>query len=215
MSLRQRLFGLLPHRIRRAVEEQIRKEEVWPTIQRGRDLFIDDPGGEETREFLARAVERFPDNAEIRLLYGTSLLDIDPEDGMREAMRAIDLFPHEPLYVIRVAALMFRMGRPKLSRDLAARAREMRGEESLFGPQLIQLEAHFALQDGDEDAAESGFLRALEREPDNGDFAVDLAALLSERGRREEALGVVERSLPIVRWKDGLERMRTELMEDA
>lgn len=212
MSLRLRLLGLLPHRIRREVKEQIRKEEAWPTIQRGRDLFFHGPEDEAT-EFLEEAVQRFPDNAEIRLLYGFILLPCHREDGVREVRRAVELDPYESWYLIRAAWKMFDWVSPELARDYAARAREMGGGDSVFGAELVQLEAHFAVEDGEEEAAEAGFRLALEREPGCEWIAVDLAEFLAERGRQDEALELVQQALQTSKSKDVLTRLEAELSE--
>jgi thioredoxin-like negative regulator of GroEL len=205
----------LPERLRRTWQEAIehnKKREAWPTIVQARKLFIHG-AEEEALEFLETAAQRFPDDAEIRLLYGSILLATRPEDRMQEAKRAVELAPDEPIYLIRVAWMTFRM-EPELSRDYAARAQEMGGADSLFAPELIQLEAHFSLEDGDEEGAEARFRAALEGEPENGDIALDLATFMSDRGRRSEALEVVERVLPIARWrKDDLTLLKEDLDE--
>src|SRR5262245_56014863 len=104
MSLHSRLLRRIDS-VRQQVREQMKKEEAWPTIQRARDLLADGPE-DETSEFLEAAVERFPDNAELRLLNGFVLARVNPEDGIHEAARAIELAPYEPWYLIRAAWLM-------------------------------------------------------------------------------------------------------------
>jgi thioredoxin-like negative regulator of GroEL len=205
----------LPERLRRTWREAIahnKKREAWPTIVQGRKLFVHGPE-EEAREFLEAAAQRFPDDAEIRLLYSSILLATRPEHGMQEARSAVELAPDEPIYLIRVAWMMFRT-EPELSRDYAARAQEMGGGNCLFAPELTQLEAHFSLEDGDEEGAEVRFRAALEGDPENGDIALDLATFLSDRGRPLEALEIVERVLPVARWKkDDLTQLKEDLDE--
>lgn len=212
VSWRRRLFGLLPQRIQREVEEQLRKEEVWPTIQRGQDVFAHAPEDVAT-DFLEEAVQNFPDSAELRLLYGFILLPSHREDGVREVRRAVELDPYEPWYLIRAAWKMFDWESAELARDYAARAREMGGQDSPFGPELVLLEAHFALEDGDEEAAEAGFRLALEREPESEWFAIVLARFLADRERQDEALEVVQQALQTSRHKDTLTRLEAELSD--
>jgi tetratricopeptide (TPR) repeat protein len=212
VSLRLRLFGLLPQRIQREVREQRRKEKAWPTILRGRDLFAYGPEDVATA-FLEEAVQNFPDNAEIRLLYGLTLLPSDREGGVREVRRAVELDPYEPRYLIPTAWKIFDWDSPELARDYAARAREMGGENSHWGSELVLLEAHFALEDGDEEAAEAGFRLALEREPESEWFAIVLARFLADRERQDEALEVVQQALRTSKYKDTLTRLETELSD--
>lgn len=214
VSLQSRFLALLPPRLRREVEEQGRKEEAWPTIQRGRDLFLRAPEDIAT-EFLEEAVQRFPDNSELRLLYGLILLPCDREGGVREVRRAVELDPYEPRYLIPTAWKMFEWESTELARDYAARAREMGGEDSVFGPELVLLEAHFALEDGDEEAAEASFRLAVEREPGSEWFAVDLIEFLAERGRQDEALKLVQQALQTSESKDTLTRLEAELSDTS
>jgi Flp pilus assembly protein TadD len=191
-----------------------KKREAWPTVQRGEELFSQGPE-DEAYEFLTEAVQRFPDNAEIRLLYAYTLLSVRPEDGVAEAIKAAELDPDEPIRLTRIAGMMLRMGRPELARKYAAQARELGGDDFFFAPELTRLEADFALQDGDEEAAEKGYRRAVELEPHNEALAVDLAEFLAERGRRVEAMEVVERALQTAKSKDELTRVGEELGEKA
>lgn len=212
-ELLSRLFRLLPDRLQREVKEQRRKEEAWPTIQRGTDLFSGAPD-EIAIEYLEEAVHRFPDNSQIRMIYGFSLLPSNREAGVCEVRRAVELDPYEPWCLIPAARKMFDFGRPDLARDYAARAREMGGENCVpWGPELILLDAQFALEDGDEEGAEAGFRLAVEREPESEWFAVVLAEFLTDQGRQEEALGVVRKALQTTKYRDMLSRLEAELSE--
>jgi tetratricopeptide (TPR) repeat protein len=194
--------------------EQNRLREVRSTIQRGRELFTQG-SQQEAQEFLSEAVQRFPDNAEIRILYGSSLLSDRPEDGIREVMAAVELDPKEPNRLARAADLMFSMARLDESREYASRARHLGGSDFLFLPELTRLEADFALRDGNYDAAEMGYRRAVELGPDDERLAIHLAKFLAERGCRSEAMEVIERALQTAKDRDQLERMRRDLADEV
>lgn len=213
MSSLRRMFERLKRPWQEALEHN-KKRDAWPTIQRGRELFLQGPE-EEAQDFLSGAVQRFPDNAEIRMLYGSSLLVARPEDGIREVMTAVELDPEEPNRLARAADLLFSMAHIEESRAYASRARHLGGSDFLFSPELTCLEADFALRDGDEDAAETGYRRAIELEPGNERLAIHLAEFLVERGRRSEALEVIERSLSTAKDTDRLVRMRRDLANEA
>lgn len=176
-------WRIVLNRLKRAWQEGLvhnKKRDTWPTIQRGRELLVAG-SQDEARAYLAEAVDRFPDSAEIRLLYASTLLAIRPENGVREVRTAIELDPDEPNRLARAADLMFSMARSDESREYASRARELGGSDFLFSPELTRLEADFALQDGDEEAAEKGYRRAVELEPENEALAADLAKFLARR----------------------------------
>jgi hypothetical protein len=88
------------------------------------------------------------------------------------------------------------------------------GENSIpWGPDLILLDAHFALEDGDEEQAEAGYRLAVEREPESEWFAIVPARFLADGDRREEALKVVKQALRTARHRDTLTRLEAELSE--
>jgi Flp pilus assembly protein TadD len=209
LSLRERLVQTWQEGL-----ELNRKKEVSPTIERGRRLLVegDDP---KTVEFLEEAIQRFPDDPEIRFLYASVLKYVRPEDVASEAMKAAELDPDDPDLLTRIAYLMSAVSRPELARRYAVSARELGGSDLLFAAELDHLESRFAMEDGDEEAAEKGFRLSVERQPDSEMFAIDLAKFLAERGRRVEAMEVVERALQTAKSKDELTRVGKEFGEKA
>lgn len=143
--------------------------------------------------------------------YATSLLPINPEAAVAEAVKAIELDPDEPLRLTRAANMLFHMGRTDRARSYAARAKELAKPGFLFYPALLNLEGHFAAIDGNDELAEERLRLALEQEPDGGAFAVDLARFLAERDRKEEALGIIDDVLTLTEHKESLQRLRGEL----
>lgn len=163
-------------------------------------------------EFLAGAVQKFPDEPEIRLHYATSLLAVRPADAVDEAIKAIELDPDEPIRLTRAASLLFSLNDIQTARAYTMRAKELADHEFSFYPELINLDGHFAALDGKDELAEKDFREAVEREPDGEMFAVDLALFLAKRGRQPEALKVIDNALPLTERKDPLEDLRSELL---
>jgi len=186
------------------------KKQLARTIHEGHRLIA--AGGErEAFEFLDNAARRFPEDPEVRLLYATSLLGVRPNDAVPEAVKAIELEPDEPIRLTRAANLLFNMGEIRTARAYAKQARELTNTDFLFYPELVHLESHFAVIDGNYELAEEGFRFAAEREPEQEMFAHDLAKFLVGRNRAEEALAVVDDALARSKRPEALARLRNEL----
>lgn len=188
--------------------------ELAAAIDRGLRL-IAGGGDQEAFEFLEQASQQFPEDPEIRLLYATSLLPIRPEDAIGEAIKAIELDPDEPVRLARAANLLFNMGQIGTARSYAKRAKEQVTPDFWFYPALLNLDGNFAALDGDDERAEEGLRAAMERDPEGGMFAVDLAKFLAKRGRNDEALEIVDQALTRSKRKEPLERLRGELLGEA
>jgi hypothetical protein len=59
------------------VKDRKKNRELAATIELGKDLFTQERG-QETFEFLEDAVKRFPDDAELRLLFASIFLKFQP-----------------------------------------------------------------------------------------------------------------------------------------
>lgn len=102
------------------------------------------------------------------------------------------------------------------ARSYAKRAKELAPEEDfIFAPELLSLESNFAALDGEDGRAEEGLRLAVEREPKMENLARDLAKFLADRGRQEEALGVIDEALKRTNGTKYLERLRTEILEGS
>lgn len=84
-------------------------KQLATAIARGHRLIAED--GEQTAfEFLQKAIQQFPDDPEIGLLYATtSLLPNRPQDAVSETLKAIELDPDEPIRLTPAANLLFNM----------------------------------------------------------------------------------------------------------
>lgn len=81
------------------------RKELAEAIHRGGRL-LSEARDEENVEFLEEATQRFPDNAELQLLYATALLPFRPDDVASEAAKAVILSPDDPVILVRAASLM-------------------------------------------------------------------------------------------------------------
>ena len=165
-------------------------------------------------EYLEEGVaKRFPNDPEIRLLYGTALLEVRPRVGLSEIAKAIELDPDDPVRLTRAARIMYSMKQFDRARSYAKRAKDLAPENFVFGPELLNLESNFAALDGKDDLAEEGLRLAVEREPEMEVLAWDLAKFLVDRAREEEALSVIDEALKRTKTNKYLKRLRAEILD--
>jgi Flp pilus assembly protein TadD len=190
------------------------RKELATAIDRSRKLLLAGRH-QENFEFLKTAVQRFPDDPEIRLLYATTLLEYRPDDVAAEAAKAVELGPDNPRILVRAAQLMFDRGDVESARSCALRANELAQPGFVLMSGLTNLNGLLAAADGEHDFAEERLRSAVESEPDNGPYAIDLARYLASRGRKGEALEVIDQALMQTSSRDNLERVRAEIAEDG
>jgi HEAT repeat protein len=170
---------------------------------------------QETLEFLEKAVQEFPDDAELRVLYASTLLDFRIDDVASEARKAAELGQDDPAIQIRAGRLLLDRGDQATARACAARANELVQPDSIFMADLDNLNGLLAARAGEDDLAEENFRSALQREPEWSSRWLSLARFLWARGRDEEALAVLDESLPHVREdvdRDLLEQLREKIV---
>jgi Flp pilus assembly protein TadD len=164
---------------------------------------------------LERAVDQFPEDPEIRLLFATALLPFRPEESPLRAAEAIDLDPDHPGRLTRAARLMFYLGEVEEARSYGARAAQLAPPDFHLAPDLVNLGGLLAALDGDDVLAEEALRAAVEAEPDDEAFARDLAGFLAKHGRRSEALGVIDRALNLASEHGKLERLRHQIATES
>lgn len=167
----------------------------------------------ENLEFLEEAIQRFPDNAEIRLLYATALLASQPDEVASEVVKAVDLSPNDPTILVRAASLMLNRDETEAARSYAERARELAEPNFVLEGGLARLEGIFASFDNNYELAEKKLRFAVKTDPEFYTFVRDLARVLQARGRQAEAIEVIDQALPRVKKKENLERLRRELLQ--
>lgn len=167
---------------------------------------------QEAFELLEQAVQRFPEDADIRLLYASSLLAFRPNDVSAEAAKAVELGLDDPMILVRAAHLMLGRGNVENARSSAARAKKLVTPDFQLYPEVLNLDGHFAVLDGNDELAEESFQLALEHEPTGALLAVDLAKFLAARDRRQEALDVIDETLTLTKDKESLQRLREDIV---
>jgi Flp pilus assembly protein TadD len=143
--------------------------------------------------------------------YAHTLLAVCPEEAVPEIVKTIELGPNEPIRLTRAAGILFKMGQRETARSYVTHAKELAPPNFMFMPDLIHIDGHFAALEGKDDLAEENFRLAVEQAPNNAIFAADLARFLSDRGRRAEALEVIDEAMARSENKEPLQRLRGEL----
>ena len=170
-----------------------------------------------TEEFLTfseGAVELFPLDPELRLMYALALAPMDREKARWEAARSIELDTDDPGRLIRAARLMLSLGEPDTARSYAARAAQFAPEDFVFAPELTAVGGILAAIAGEFALAEDALRAAHAAEPNRETFARDLARFLSEQGRSDEALAVLDNAIAAGADADDLGRVRDEISAD-
>lgn len=169
---------------------------------------------QENLEFLEKARERHPGEAEIQLLYATALLDTCPDEVASETKKAVELGSDDPIILVRAASLLLGRGEHQAARSCVGRARKLADPNFVLEGGLLNLEGNFAAFDENYIEAEEKMKAAMDIDPDFESFARDLARLLQVRGRETEALEVIDRALPQVKFKADLEGLRSRIASE-
>jgi len=189
-------------------------KKLAATIDRARRLLA--TGQEqETFEYLRVAVQRFPKNPEIRLLYASILLAFRLDDVATETTKAVELAPDDPVILVRAGHLLLNRGEVEAARSCAARANDLVQPDFVLMSALVNLNGRLAALDGEDGLAEENLRSAMENEPSYSLFAVELARFLARRDRVPEAVAVINDALKYAKDTDHLERVRNEIETDA
>ncbi len=93
---------------------------------------------------LERGVERFPDHAEIRLLYATALMQYQPERVAWEAASAVALDSHDADRLVRAAWLLYALDETDAARSYAERAQTLAPVGFALTDDLRELQARLS-----------------------------------------------------------------------
>jgi tetratricopeptide (TPR) repeat protein len=189
-------------------------KELAAAIARGRELRELGQDPDQALEFLESAVQRFPQDPELRLLTATVLLALRPDDVAAEAIKAAELAPDDPATLMRAGHMLLR-GDREAARACAARANELAEPDFVLMGGLDNLNGLLAAFAGEDELAEEKLRSAVEREPDSEPFVRNLAVFLAERGRLQEGAEVLDKALMHVERKDEIERMRDRMAAEA
>ena len=160
-------------------------------------------------------VQRFPEDAEIRLLYASTLLAFRPDDADAEVEKAVELGWDDPVILVRAGNQLLGSGEFETARNCAARANELVRPGFILEAGLIGLEGRIAAVDGNDDVAEEKLRAAMAKDPDYPMFAINLARFLNSRDRRMEAIATIDDALTTCKMNDGLQELRDEILGSA
>jgi Flp pilus assembly protein TadD len=191
------------------------KKGLSATIAKGRALRRSGQNPEEALDFLSEAVQRFPRDPELRLLYATALLAFGPDGVATEAAKAAELGNDDPAILVRAGHLLLGNGDRDAARSCAARANELAQPGFVLESGLVHLNGLLAAFAGEDDLAEKNLRWAVTSEPANVQWARHLAVFLAERGRLQEGTEVLDEALKHVEKKDQLEKMRSRMAAEA
>jgi Flp pilus assembly protein TadD len=153
-------------------------------------------------EYLAltrRAVERFPDDPDLRLEHATALQDAEPEQARREALHAVSLDQAgDAVRLTRAAGVLLAVGDLTGAQACVDNAVRAGSSNAIVINKLSSLQGEIAVKRGNLQAAETYLRAAHEAEPEDASYARDLAAVLAAQGRFGDALNVIDRSLPML-----------------
>lgn len=185
-------------------------KQLAAAVDRGRRLLVARQD-QATFDFLKEAVHEFPADAEIRLLYATSLLAFQPDDVAAEAAKAVELDPDNPRILVRAGNLLLSGGKIEAAKSCADRATELAQPAFVLMSSLWNLNGLLAALAGEDDRAEKDLRAAVAKDPLYSAFAIDLAKFLAARGRKDAAIEVVDEALSHAKEIGELERLRGDL----
>jgi Flp pilus assembly protein TadD len=191
------------------------RKELAAAIVRGREFHQSEQNPEEALGFLEEAVQRFPEDPEIRLLYAGILLAFRSEDVAAEAAKAIELGPDDPIILVRAGHLLLDRGDRETAQSCADRANELAPPDFILMAGLDNLTGSLAAFAGEDGLAEEKLRAAVAGEPDYDQWARHLAVFLAERGRLQEGAEVLDEALKHVKKKDKIKRMRDRMAAEA
>lgn len=187
------------------------RKELAAAIERGRLLRAEDKN-QEALEFLEETVQRFPEDAEIRLLYALTLLTFRPQAVASELTKAVELGRDDPVILVRAGHQLLSEGEIAAARSCAMRANQLAPPGFILKSGLVSLEGRLAAIDGEDDLAEEKLRCAIAEDPDYSSFVLALARFLNERDRQVEAIAVIDNALENCRMKEGLKELRDEIL---
>lgn len=190
------------------------RKELAATIKRGQELLASQRR-QEALDFLGEAVQRFPDDPEIRVLHASILLAVRPSDVAAEAAKAVELGPDDPVILVRAGQLLLGRGEVEAARSCADQAGNLVEPRFVLMSSLVNLEGLIAAIEGKDDLAEEKLRTAWGSDPAFSSLAVDLVKFLANRNRQAEALGVIDDAVEHAKDKAELESLRSELIGDG
>jgi hypothetical protein len=186
-----------------------KKQRLADTIEHAHRLFKA-RDEQDAFDFVTKAVQEFPKDPQLRVLYASILVRFRMDDVGKEAAKAAELGSDDPRVLIRAGSLLLFARRWDDLRSCVARANEIVEPGFVLKSGLDNLNGILAAKDHEFERAEKLLRSATE---DDQMHAIDLAKFLGWRKRDAEALEVIDEALKHARYKFSLERLRTQIAE--
>lgn len=203
-------------RLRQDWRQAWRHGQRAAAIERARKLIREDRS-EDFIAFSRDAARRFPESAELQLMFARGLRHSEwpDEEVAAQAEKAVTIGARDPDIQVQAGYVLIDSDDVEAARACVARAEESAGEHFNLAVDLDGLKGRIAARDGEFAKAEELFRSVLSREPQWPLNWNQLARFLWARGRNEEALTVIAESLSRLRDEDGRSRGRRKDIESA
>lgn len=169
----------------------------------------------EAIERLQRAVQRYPNNAQLQLQLGIFLAGLteNEEGAMIALQRAARLNPNDPRVQLQIGWIYQQQGQEELARDMFNKA-SVTGYDSF----AIQMEiGDIFLEQDSYLTATIAYRRAVQLAPDRPEAYYKLGLVLKARNRRADAIAAWNRAMSLYRTRGdraGIEKIQTLLDEE-
>lgn len=202
--------------LRQGLRQGWRQAKLAAAIERARKL-IRQGRSEEFVAFSQDAACRFPESAEIQLMFARGLRygEGSDEEVATQAAKAAMIGARAPNIQVQAGYLLVDADDIEAARGCVVRAKESADEHFVLAVDLDGLKGRIAARDGEFAKAEELFRSVLRREPQWPGNWNQLARFLWARDRNDEALTVLAESLSRLRDADDESRGRREDIEIA
>ena len=188
------LFSPVPVAMEEATRHVRKALDLDPNLAEARvslaNLLMYDYRFDEAEEEFRRAIEANPSYATGRHWHSVCLLCFGrTEEAMQELLKAEELDPFSPSIALTVAYRMSSFGRYEEAMKRIRKLQEIAPESPLIDEALLAY--NFTRKDWD--ATLANLEKMIERDPADPYLDMDLAYIYAVTGRREDALGLVEK----------------------
>jgi Flp pilus assembly protein TadD len=172
-----------------------RRQSVADERKKARELLMDGNVAAHL-SFTAKAADRFPDDADLRLEHAVALQECEPERARSEALEAVRLADAgDPVLLTRAAGLLLALGDVANAKVCTDAAVQVGSANELVASKLSSVQGQIAVRQGEVQVAEMHLRAAHEADPLNAFYARDLAAVIATAGRFGEALSVIDQAM--------------------
>jgi tetratricopeptide (TPR) repeat protein len=202
--------------LRQDWREAWRQGTLAAAVERARRLILEDRN-EELIAFSKDAARRFPESAELQLMFARGLRRDERSDAdvAAQAAKAATIGARDPSIQVQAGYILIDAGDIEAARQCVARAQESADEHFVFAVDLDGLRGRIAAREGEFAEAEDLFRSVVRREPQWPGNWTQLARFLWARGRNQEALTVIAESLSRLRDENDESSGRRKDIESA